>query len=318
MELSEFIKKASIFATQDQSSVTVFQGAFYPHLFFTQFFDAMKAQDSCDLKMIDIQSGDFAFKSQLGTSFLGMSCTYWLGDASSLKAKQKNELIDFLAGYQGPHTVMVFFDTKTSLESHKSLSIVTIKDKYFFDDAKVLWTGDIEQAQKTAFFLNQLYKIKNSFSLDELFLLKNYQDLLGSDSKIFYELWIPRLVLADTSLFLLSQLFFEKKEKSFFKLWLEIKPLYSDMFWVSFWSDQIYRSYFFIRFTQEENYAAAKQVSFGLSFSFLKQTYKMYTLQELQSLHQAIYALDIALKNGGNSYQLDQICVQFFSNFFKK
>ena len=90
------------------------------------------------------------------------------------------------------------------------------------------------------------------------------------------------------------------------------------MFWVSFWSDQIYRSYFFIRFTQEENYAAAKQVSFGLSFSFLKQTYKMYTLQELQSLHQAIYALDIALKNGGNSYQLDQICVQFFSNFFKK
>ena len=319
MELSEFIKKASTILAQDDCSVIVFQGATYPHLFFTQFVDTIKSQENCDLKIIDIQSNDFAFKSQLATSFLGMSCVYWLADGSSLKAKQKEDLIQYLVNYQGPHKVMVFFDAKTSFTAQKNLSLVMLKDRYFFDDAKALWAvSDVEQAQKIAFFLNQIYKAKTSFLLDELCQLKNYQDLLGADSKIFYQSWISRLVVADSSLFTLSQLFFEKKEKSFFQAWLQIKPLYSDMFWVSFWSDQAYRSYFFIRFTQEENYAAAKQVSFGLSFSFLKQTYKLYQLNELQRFHEAMYEIDTALKNGGNSYQLDQIYIDFFVGKFKK
>ena len=165
--------------------------------------------------------------------------------------------------------------------------------------------------------MNQIYKIKNSYSLDELYLLKNYQDLLGADSKIFYQSWIARLVTADTSLFTLSQLFFEKKEKEFLKLWLQIKPLYSDMFWISYWSDQVYRAYFFIRFTHEENYATSKQVSFGLPFSFLKQTYKTYQLHELQGFHQAMYAIDIALKNGGSSYEIDKLYIDFFTGKFK-
>ena len=212
MELSEFIKKASTILAQDDCSVIVFQGATYPHLFFTQFVDTIKSQENCDLKIIDIQSNDFAFKSQLATSFLGMSCVYWLADGSSLKAKQKEDLIQYLVNYQGPHKVMVFFDAKTSFTAQKNLSLVMLKDRYFFDDAKALWAvSDVEQAQKIAFFLNQIYKAKTSFLLDELCQLKNYQDLLGADSKIFYQSWISRLVVADSSLFTLSQLFFEKK-----------------------------------------------------------------------------------------------------------
>lgn len=320
MELSEFIKKAPSIIENDETSVVLIQGTVYPHLFFTQFFDSLKSQVSCDIKMIDIQTNDFNFKSQLSTSFLGMSCVYWLADASSLKLQQKDDVIKYLMNYQGPHTVIAFFDTKTSLEQQKHISLVTIKDKYFFDDAKLLWsTYDFEQSKKIVFFLHQIYKFKNSYVLDELFLLKNYQDLLGADSnsKTFYQSWIARLVETDTSLFTLSQLFFEKKEKDFLSLWLQIKPLYSDMFWVSYWSDQVYRAYFFIRFTNAENYAAAKQCSFGLPFSFLKQTYKIYQLHELQGFHQAMYTIDIALKNGGNSYEIDQLYIKFFGNKFK-
>lgn len=318
MELSQFIKKAPSLIENDEVSVILIQGAVYPHLFFTQFFDALKSQVSCDVKMIDIQSNDFNFKSQLSTSFLGMSCVYWIADASALKLKQKDDIVKYCMSYQGPHTIIAFFDAKTSLEQQKHISLVTIKDRYFFDDAKLLWsTSDLEQSKKILFFLTQIYKLKNSYSLDELFLLKNYQDLLGTDSRIFYQSWLARLVTTDTSLFTLSQLFFEKKEKDFFKLWLQIKPLYSDMFWVSYWSDQVYRAYFFIRFTNSENYAAAKQVSFGLPFSFLKQTYRMYQPCELQGFHQAMYQIDIALKNGGNSYEIDKLYIKFFGNKFK-
>lgn len=318
MELSKFIKDASNILEQSDCSVVIFQGAAFSHLFFMQIFERIKAELSVDFKTIDIQSGDFGFKSQLGTSFLGMHCVYWLGDVSSLKAKQKDDVMQYLTAYSGPHKVIAFVDSKTEITQNKHSVVVTMKDKYFFDDAKGLWiTSDIKEAQKTALFLNNIYKIKNSFMLDELCLLKNYQDLITADSKEFYELWVTRLVIPDTSLFTLSQLLFEKKEEAFFRLWLQIKPLYADMFWISFWSDQLYRSYFFIAFTQEENFAAVKSVSFGLSFSFMKQSYKQYQLQELQKFHEALYAVDSSLKNGGSSYQIDQLYVEFFSGKFK-
>lgn len=319
MEHSKYIQQALQALDNDAISVIVFQAPVYSHIFFMQFFESIKEQQTIDCKTIDIQSGDFAYKSELSTSFLGMNCLYWLGDLSSLKPKQKDDLVHFLANYQGPHKVILFVDEKTVMKQSQHLTIFTIKDKYFFQDAKSLWvTQDSKQAQKTALFLNEIYKIKNSFTLDELCLLRNYQQVIAGDAKEFYASWVTRLVIPDTSLFTLSQLLFEKKEEAFFRLWLEIKPLYADMFWIAFWSDQLYRSYFFIAFTQQENFAAVKQVSFGLSFSFMKQSYKQYQLDELQRFHQAIYAIDTALKNGGNSYLLDQVYVEFFSGKFKK
>ena len=318
MEFSKYIKEALLALNDQQTSVIVFKAASYSHIFFMQFFETIKNQLFCDFKTIDIQSGDFAFRSQLSTSFLGMECTYWLGDTSALKPKQKDDLVQYLAMYQGPHKVIVFIDEKTEITQNKHLTIFNIQDKYFAQDAKSLWISqDSKQAQKTALFLHEIYKIKNSFTLDELCLLKNYQDLIAGDAKEFYASWIARLVIPDTSLFTLSQLLFEKKEEAFFRLWLEIKPLYADMFWIAFWSDQLYRSYFFIAFTQQENFAAVKQVSFGLSFSFMKQSHKQYQLDELQRFHQAFYAIDTALKNGGNSYQIDQVYVDFFAGKFK-
>lgn len=319
MELSQYIKNASQLLEQSDSSVIIFQGAVYSHLFFMNMFDRIKTESPIDFKTIDIQSGDFGFKSQLATSFLGMTCVYWLGDASGLKAKQKDDLMQYLAVYTGPHKVIMFVDSKTDITQSKHLIVVPMKDKYFFDDAKGLWvTTNLQVAQKNAVFLNQIYKLKNSFALDELYLLKNYQDLVTHDSQEFYESWVTRLVIPDTSLFTLSQLLFEKKEEAFFKLWLQVKDLYAEMFWIAFWSDQLYRSYFFIAFTQEENFAAVKSVSFGLSFSFMKQSYRQYRLEELQKFHEALYAVDSSLKNGGNAYQIDQLYIEFFSGKFKK
>lgn len=319
MELSKFIKDAVHLLEQSESSVTIFQGSAYSHIFFMQIFEQLKIGLTVDFKTIDIQAGDFAFKSQLGSSFLGMNCIYWLGDTSALKAKQKDDLMQYLAAYTGPHKVLLFIDAKTEIARSSQVAVVTMKDKYFFDDAKSLWlTHNLKDAQKSATFLHHVYKYKNSFTLEELCLLKNYQDLITSDAKNFYESWVTRLVIPDTSLFTLSQFLFEKKEEAFFRLWLQIKPLYSEMFWISFWSDQVYRSYFFIALTQEENFAAVKLVSFGLSFSFMKQSYKQYKIDELQKFHEALYAVDSSLKNGGSNYQIDQLYVEFFSGTFKK
>lgn len=309
-----------LLALQNQEfSVIAFQAGIYSPIFFMQLFDVMKSQYQIDIKLIDMQSGDFAYKSQLATSFLGLECVYWLGDITVLKAKQKDDVIDYLAHYQGPHKVIVFIDEKIKIDSNQSLIKINYQDKYFYQDTKNLWVHqDSKQSTKISFFLHEIYKIKNNFTLDELCLLKKYQDVIAGNAQEFYTSWVMRLVNPETSLFTLSQLLFEKKEAAFFKLWLVIKPLYADMFWIAFWSDQLYKAYFFIAFTQEENFAAVKQVSYGLPFSFMKQSYKQYQLDEIQRFHQAFYTIDTALKNGGHSYQIDQVYVDFFAGSFKK
>ncbi len=318
MELSKYITQALLALKNEHVSVIVFQTSSYSHIFFMQLFESIKQQMPCDVKIIDSNVSEFSYKSQLETSFLGMQCIYVMPDISGLKAKQKDDMIHYLMSYQGPHKVIMFVDEKVVVEKHTHIEVLHLKDKYFFQDAKNLWTSqDTQEMQKTAFFLHEIYKVKNSFTLDELCFLKNYQNLITHDTKEFYASWITRLVIPDTSLFTLSQFFFEKKEEHFFKLWLVIKPLYADMFWIAFWSDQLYRAYFFIAFTQQENFTAVKQVSFGLSFVFMKQSYKQYQLQELQRCHQALYGIDTALKNGGNSYQIDQLFVDFFVGMYK-
>lgn len=320
MEFSQFIKNPIQFLEESKYSVIIFQSSSYSHVFFMQLLNRIKNSSSLDFKTIDMQqTGDFTYKSQLETSFLGMGCLYWLGDVSGLKTKQKDDLLKYIHVYQGPHKILFFIDLKVQLPQSQLIMLVKIKDTYFFDDAKNLWpTQNFEQAQKAAVYLQRLYKIKNSYSLHELFLLKNYQDFITADTQEFFELWLTRLIVPDSSLFILSQLLFEKKEDEFFRLWFTMQSLYSEMFWISFWSDQMYRSYFFIAFTQQQNFAAAKQVSFGLSFSFIKQTYKQYHLAELQNFHSAIFTVDTALKNGGNLYQIDQLYIDFFANKFRR
>lgn len=322
MELTEFIKNSSQILQKSEKTILLFQSLHYSHNFFFALFQQVKqslSQDYTDFKIIDIQSGDFAYKVQLETSFLGTSCVYFLQGVWGLKAKQKDDFLTYLAGYKGPHKVIVFIDTKTNFLEKLHTLLIKIKDKYFFEDAKKLWVvNDFDQAEKLVVYLQQLYSLKQSFSLDELFLLKNYQMVISKDEKDFYESWANRLVLPDNFLYMLSQLLFEKKVKEFLRLWFELKDLYSEMFWISFWSDQLYRAYFFIFYTQQENFAAAKQVSFGLSFLFIKQTYKHYQLLELQNFHNALFAVDSSLKNGGNVYQIDQLYINFFASTFKK
>lgn len=319
MDITQFIKKTLQVLQDDTQFVVVFQAATYPHTFFMQYMQQIKQELSDQLICLDMQSGDVAFKAQLATSFLGMSCVYWLGDVTSLKAKQKEELLGYLATYQGPHKIIFFVDAKTTLGKSKSMQVITLQDKYFYQDAKALLSAqDAQQMHKTAMFLHEIYKIKNSFTLDELSLLQNYQDFITHDMKKFCQSWATRLVIPETSLFTLSQLFFEKKEEAFFRLWLSMKDLYSEMFWVAFWSDQLYRAYFFIAFTQRDNFLAAKQTSFGLPFSFMKQSYKLYQPYELHRAHQAMYAIDTALKHGAHPYIIDQWYVHFFVGKFKK
>lgn len=315
MQLSVCLQKFSEIMQNDAQAVILFQGADYAPLFFAYFVKHYVVKQA-DFMYQQINLSDMSqaeVQSQLATTFLGQKCLYWFGNCSALKPKAKEFWVDFLSTYQGPHKVIAFFDEKVTITS-KSFDVVEIKKQYTFDDVKTLFAQFVDIApQKIAFFLTKIYRVKKTFTLDELFLLKDYVGVLGAKSDDFYKQWLNRLVVADESLYTLSQLFFEKKKHAFFETWFQLKDSYSEMFWVSFWSEQIYKAYFFIVFTKAKKYADAKKVSFGLPFQFMKQTYSQCRLSELAMLHKKIYQVDRDLKTGNSIYSLDIFLLDLFA-----
>ncbi len=311
MELFQFIKDPVKYCKESSADVFIFQGSHYQDIFFSHVFHLFSHILPYENKFLDLQ--DDSWKSILATSFLGMSCFYWLSDISALKQKQKEELIVFLQDYQGPHKIILFIDMKTKFAFKKHGIVINLPDKIFYDDAKKIFIAqDISQASQQALFLQKIYKVKNYFSLNELYSLQQYIMMIPEGEQAFYDHWMPRLVLSETSLFQLSQFLFEKNKEKFFELWLVMKTMYSPMFWVSFWSDQIYRAYFYVESLSKNNGILAKTVSYGLPFSFIKYGYKQYKLDELQKIHQALCSVDMQLKHGGNEYFLDAILAQIF------
>lgn len=315
MQLSVCLQQFSEILQQEHNYVLLFQGIEYPPLFFS-YFVQQYLTDNSDYMYQQIDTANLSeaqIQSQLVTTFLGQKCIYWFGNCSSLKPKQKEFWIKYFSEYTGPHKIIAFFDDKIKI-NEKHVNLIEIKKQYTFDDVKSLFAqiADVSPA-KMAFFLSKIYRIKKSFSLDELFLLKDYVGVMGAKSEDFYKLWLNRLVVADESLYTLSQLFFEKKKHQFFDLWFQMKESYSEMFWVSFWSEQLYKAYFFIVFTKAKKFTEAKKVSFGLPFQFMKQTYAQCRLKDLSFLHQKIYQVDLDLKTGGSSYSLDKFLLDVFA-----
>lgn len=307
MELFGSKKKISDFVVKENKSVLLFQGSTYPYLFFLDFITTLQhSLDAHHVQKVDILQEFSLLQSQFSTTFLGQSCIYWLGNCSILKQKEQEVLSSYLSSYQGPHKICAFFDNKTEWTSSDHLEIITIQDSYSSTDIKSLIQDEnLQQAQKNAYFFNKIYKLKKTFSLDELFLLKNYVSVLNLQTSEFYETWLYRIVVADASLYTLSQYFFEKKKHLFFTTWLAMKDQYSHVFWIVFWSEQLYRAYFFTLYTKQGNYMDAKKVSFGLPFAFIKQGWKHMTLAQLQRLHSHMYTIDYSFKNGGSVYEMD-------------
>ena len=316
MDITDFfINFPSIFV--ENKPVIYFTGENCQHIFLDKTKDFIEKQAEISIKKINADGSFSDIISQLSTTFLGQKNFYWISNLESMAAgKKKTDIIQFLKNYSGPHRLFVFVCSSDLDSSFNSDSIYTCKNNYTNDSAKkitVLYENmKLEMAE---YFYNKIFTIKKEYSLSQLCLLKEYAMLFGNNIGQFIDEWIEKLVISDISLFYLSQLFFEKNATDFFIKWDKIRILYSDQFWTAFFSEQLFKSYFYVH----HNGIIAidqKQLTFGLPFSFLKQDWKMYKCDELQKAHQRIYEIDLSLKSGGSKYQLDVFLMAFFNENF--
>lgn len=136
------------------------------------------------------------------------------------------------------------------------------------------------------------------------------QDTLVEDALLEQ---IRGMLKSESSLFTLSQLFFAKQPEAFYRYLATIQSMYPEQFWISFWSEQLYRAFFYVTYMKKGNQSEAQKIGARLPFSFLQRDWRKHESAALASSHAFLYELDSALKNSRGELGFDR----FYHNFFK-
>ena len=308
---------------QQHHSVYAVTGTRYP-LLFTKFLRQVLAAQQLTLTYVELaQLEPAALKATLALSVLGQTNYYWLGDLSVLPPKRQAELVQYLAQYQGPHRVGLFltaaaaqpltlsttaflFDL-TPYEAQTAKQLAGLGQRYF----------QFQQQLAPQNFLRQLAKLNQALTLDQYLLLLHYGALFGERAAPFFTEWLPKLVTLEQSLFTLSGHFFAGQAAPFFNTLAPLMAEYSEQFWTTYWSEQLFRAYYYSYLQQHGDVAGAKRVGYRLPYSFMQQDWRRFTLTELQQAHSFIQRADYELKSGSSAVLLELFYLQFLNGNFK-
>ena len=293
-------------------SVILLQLKKYSPLLFYKILKNFEKQLHVELKKIDIDQDLSFIQKELQTTFLGQTFIYWFSDISLINSKKKkSDFLSYISSYQGPHKIIGCIDDQEIVDPIDG-QIIKFLEYYTADQA--LQLHFLYEEQKVAvisYFLGKLYRYRKQYSIDELCILLEYSSLLGKNIDQFFQEWLDEIVSSDISLYAVSQYFFEKNPKKFFELFNQVRHIYSDPFWTSFFSEQLFKAYLFVSHKGQVP-PEQKQMTFGLPFSFMKLDWKHHKKESLQRAHQKIYEVDISIKSGGNGMELDLFCMHFF------
>lgn len=318
MQLDQFLQQLM----QQSSSVALnhpviaFYGSEYPLLLMSKIVKIIANSHPRMLVSLNMQEQESsAINAQLQTTFLGQNSSFWLADSlGQISRPKQQEWLSYLQHYKGPNTVLLFVTGEPPRTIPTSWQLITIPDSL----SRELILAIVKLHQTTRGvkiddqFVRQLLAMGQQLTLDQLCLLLQYSSITVGGSKEFFNDWVPHLVTPEQSLFTLSQHLFARKTSAFFTQWSRIKDNYMAPFWISFWSDQLWRAAYFIEYSKEGNAVEAKKMSYKLPFSFIQRDWKLHSVQELRIAHELLYDLDGKSKNGGDAVFLEYFYVSFF------
>lgn len=287
----------------------------YPHLFFQTLFDIVTKKNVLNIEFKKIHLPSIPYQelvALLSQTFLGMSVYYWLGDLSAMSNKDREKLLLFLKNYQGENYLAFFY---TELSHYPGAETVTI-------------SNSIDETTLTPFMHllgNNLPDVKiqlikkylthvQQISLDTLCMLTDQVALthVRDIHSVIKNLLLPTQPQA--SLSKLADHFFNQDPQSFFNLWSILKDEYPPVFWVSFWADLMWKAFHTSTLLEQKKFAEAKKMSYRLPNSFLQYGYKKSSPTTFVNLHNFLYSIDFALKQGSMFCSLDMFFIDYFNN----
>ncbi len=302
----------------------------YPFLFFAKLFRFLDSKNilPMHLKILNLDSIEKRdLFINLNQSFLGQSNFYWLSELEFTRSlKNSLEIFNFLINYNGDNFVSFYVKDEKIGSKYKNISkkicIVDVQeeiDLILFENLLELFEKNIKD--KKSVFVKKLFRQVGTIFLDKSILLIRYLELMNSKTlEDFYEYIFQILIDVSPSINLLSRYFFENKAELFFKIWSQVHNDYSEMFWISFWTDKIWRAYYFVKFCKLKKFRQARIIGFGLPFMFMERGWQNFSLNRLSNYYQFLYNNDFSFKTGSTFCSLDLFYLNHFSekNFLRE
>ncbi len=314
MIVQKFLEHLSKTKQLPQGDVFCFSGREYPLLFFYYVALFLKKNGTA-LETINCTDVDIvSIKSLLSMMSFSGAVTYYLENFVGLPAKKQQEMLDYLRSYAGPHRVILFSDNPVSGAQVTSIELPSEMAPRDYFLIRFLVNDSLRDKSE---FASELIMRTDQFSLDKACFFAQYEALLGKNADDFFSQWMKHLTEPTSSLFTLSQYFFGKKNKMFFRQWSYMSDLYLPPFWVSFWADQLWRAYVYVELMQQKKIVEAKKAQYKLPFSFINRDWSAYSLDELRNAHHCLATLDFQFKNGSSDIGLEYFYTQFFDKKFQ-
>lgn len=272
-----------------------------------------KIREHSTVQVIDLQQIDYnTFTSIVQTTFLGLNTLYWVQNLDVLSDKKRQQIEGVIRTYAGPHMLWVQTSHEIELLHGASLVIPELVDKELFMTLLHLFFPDSATTDVVQSMVSQWYAKHFRVTLDQAYLLLNYCRPIAGVREQFTTQWLERIIQPEQSLFILSQYLFAKNAPLFYAQWQKLKDAYNDAFWMSYWSEQLWRAYQVVDLYEAKQFAQAKVVGTRLPFSFLNSDWKKHSKESLRQAHAMIYTLDNQMKNGGEDVLFDLVFARFF------
>ncbi len=313
MDLKQFLAQASKPEFWAAPRSIVFRGDSYPVLFFARLFSHLQKNGMPKRETLVLATTQpVETERTLAQSFLGQSNVYWLGEAPAKPTKKDEKLLGYLEHYAGPHTIAYFVHTDAKGIGPHALQVTLPKglsEHRFRDLGNTFASGS---ALRHNDVIAKIFMHSMEIGLDAACMLYDYLELLSARTAGDFMTQLPKILEPQTSLHALSKAFFERKGREFFSLWSQVQGNYSTMFWLTFFSQQLWQAYHVVKLQQAGKLHDAKRVGYRLPFSFFKTTWRKVQPNALAQEHALLYQGDYAIKQGSSFPVLDY----FFSAHF--
>jgi len=309
MDVSTFIAHAKA-GTLPSVSVFCFTGRANQPTFFSRLLGSGLFNASA----VDVTATDpVQARAQLATTFLGKRQFFWLSSLQEAGVAVEKRWLEYLKKYAGPNTVALFLsDEKKIMPGWAVVTVTEKKDLTLLNRLAVLFGSPLTDEQLRV--IGGALRSWQALSLDTMVLLIDYVGVAGESLPLFLSSSLQEVVASDVPFFELSGFFFARDVTRFFDGWRRLGTQYQPQFWLTLWSEQLFRAYFYVLCRKEGRLADAKRISWRLPFSFTQRDWKQYESEVLRSAHHRLTNLDHELKNGSSQLGLDLFLVRFMAS----
>lgn len=274
------------------------------------FWFLVRQKLGCVVLPFPSQAAEFAsWSAQLSQSFLGAAEVYWcvIPPAGGKSSKMRQQAVQFLKNYMGPHTVwtLIADEHAGDFAGCRRISVPAVVAGSAAEKVAASIGMDRSSAVVRALGLVPAHLDLTLDALVGLLWHAGYVPMRSQEDSISF---LSTLLPHEVTLTQLAESFFKGDRQSFLKKWHELRESYGDMFWISFWTEQLWRAYWVRWYMKRGQQTRARSMSYRLPASFMNGGWQQVSTQKLFLQYQIVSFFDTGVKKG-SFFTMDEVVV---------